>query len=78
VTKIAPRLTNGFFVWPNAAVVKFSGKPMVKGAQRELRALLAVARAARREVEDIQGQDGDPYGICRAIARLDSASGRKR
>ncbi len=40
-------------------------------ARRELRALLAVARAAERCAKDY---DEEPYGIHRALARLRRAS----
>jgi hypothetical protein len=43
--------------------------------RRELRALLAVARAAERWAQGDARNDG--YGIPRALARLRRASGRK-
>lgn len=66
--KIAPTLSYAVTL-PEAASTR-------KLAERELRALLAVARAAEREGQPFA--DGDvpacPCGTCRAYARLARAS----
>ena len=73
VAKIAPSLHESL-TW----VEKFHGQgayatAMLKDARAELRALLAVARAAdRSSISPV-----DHPGLCRALDRLDKASGRK-
>jgi len=66
VKKIAPRLVE--FVHPEARAAR---DPEYVRARRELRALLSVARAAKRV--DLSGSDWDE-NMRRALSRLDKVS----
>ena len=74
MTKIAPtlRMMHDAHSWRHG--------PEERDARRELRALLAVARVAKREVVNVRSKM--PLWLSiekleRALARLDEASGRK-
>ena len=67
--KIAPTLQH--FTMPG--VILAPDSMALRQARRELRALLAVARAAKRLRFSPGVVTGDPIGLERALARLDRA-----